>query len=225
MIPSRIFLRIAATLGSALFLSVSGWAEEYRQTSTFLVDLFPRGHVEIEARVGDIRIEAWEKSFVEVKAHKVGRAGSQEKAEKRFTRVKVHVNSDDETVRIHTQYPGRRPWRPLRGDSKLSVDFHIKMPSQASLHLSSVDGDVIIEGIGGHQQIKVTYGSVEVTVPSRAGVRKLHASTYIGFVLNNLSGESGTGILRRTSFWNPGGSQDVHIQVRLGGVMVHSAVW
>ncbi len=225
MIPSRVFLRIAATLGFALFLSVPGWAEEYRQTSTFLVDLFPRGHVEIEARVGDIRIEAWEKRFVAVEAHKVVRAGSQEKAEKRFDRVKVLVDSDDETVRIRSRSPGRRPWRPLRGDSKLSVDFHIKMPSQASLHVNSVDGDVIIEGIGGHQQIRVTYGSVEVTVPSRARLRKLHASTYIGFVLNNLSGTSGTGFLRRTSFWNPGGSQDVNIRVRLGGVFVHSAIW
>lgn len=225
MIPSRVFLRIAATLGFALFLSVPGWAEEYRQTSTFLVDLFPRGHVKIDARVGDIRIEAWEKRFVEVVAHKVVRAGSQEKAEKRFDRVKVLVDSDDETVRIRSRSPGRRPWRPLRGDSKLSVDFHIKMPSQASLHLNSVDGDVIIEGIGGHQQIKVTYGSVEITLPSRARLRKLHASTYIGFVQNNLSGTSGTGFLRRTSFWNPGGSQDVNIRVRLGGVFVHSATW
>ena len=225
MIQARVYHRIAATLGFALFLSVPGGAEEYRQTSTFLVDLFLRGHVEIDARVGDIRIEAWEKRLVEVEAHKVVRAGSQEKAEKRFDRVKVLVDSDDETVRIRSRSPGRRPWRPLRGDSRLSVDFHIKMPSQASLRLNSVDGDIIIEGIGGHQQINLTYGSVEVTVPSRAWLRKLQASTYIGFVQNNLRGTSGTGFFPRASFWNPGGSQDVNIRVRLGGVMVHSAVW
>ncbi len=187
---------IAGLLGMVCCLACTAWAEEYRRTVTHTVDLYPRGRVEIDTRIGDIRIAAWEKRQVRVEAEKVVRAGSEKSAQKRFKRIQVLVGSDDETVQIRSRHPPRRPWRPFRGGT--------------------------IEGLRGHQRIRLTYGSVEVTVPSRRHVRNLKASTLVGYVENNLNGQQGAGFLRKVQFWNPSGTQDIEIRVRMGGVLVHA---
>ena len=213
---------IAGLLGMVCCLACTAWAEEYRRTVTHTVDLYPRGRVEIDTRIGDIRIAAWEKRQVRVEAEKVVRAGSEKSAQKRFKRIQVLVGSDDETVQIRSRHPPRRPWRPFRGGTKLGVDFTIRMPSQATLRVKGTNGDVTIEGLRGHQRIRLTYGSVEVTVPSRRHVRNLKASTLVGYVENNLNGQQGAGFLRKVQFWNPSGTQDIEIRVRMGGVLVHA---
>jgi hypothetical protein len=196
-------------------------ADEYAQVSHYSALLAPRGLFVLDTRIGDVKIEGWDDSRVEIEAEKVVRVGSEAKAARLFKQIKIELREEDEGLSLRTVYPPRRPWRLFRGATKLSANFRIRMPRRANLRLKCVDGDVTIRGVGGHQQIRVSYGVVEVTAPSLDRLRSVNASTWLGNVQSDLGGENGAGFGRRVSFWNPTGDQNIVVRVRLGGVYIY----
>jgi hypothetical protein len=196
------------------------WADEFSQISHYSAEIYPRGTVFVDTRVGDVIVEGWDESRVEIEAEKVVRAGSEAKAARRFERIRIELTTDDEEVQLRTVFPPRRPWRLFRGATKLSVNYRIRMPSQATFLLKCTDGDVLIRGLAGRQEVRVGYGNVEVNLPSLWRLRSLNASTWLGYVQSNIHGEDSAGFGRKVSFWNPQGEQEVTVRVRFGGVYV-----
>lgn len=199
-------------------------ADEFSQTSHYSARLFTRGTLVIDSRVGDIHISGRDDPHVEIVAEKVVRAGSQAGADKLFPRLRVVVEGRDEVVHIRTVYPPRRVWRPFKAESKLTVNFDIKMPYDAGLELRCIDGDVRVAGVTGHESLRVSYGDVEVDVPSVWALHSFYAHTLLGYVQSDLHGteQDAAGFQRQISFWNPNGTQDVAVRVRMGGVFVYS---
>jgi hypothetical protein len=199
-------------------------ADEFPQTSHYAVRMFSVGTLTLETRMGDIFIEGWDEPRLEVEAEKVVRAKSADEAQPFFERVRLEFEGQDKAVRLRTVYPPRRPWRPLRGESKLSVNLRVKMPSEANLKLHCVDGDVRVEGISGHQVLLVNYGDVEIDVPDVYRLRSLNAHAWLGYVqtdLHSTGDQDSSGLYPRLSFWNSHGNQDIVVRVRMGGVWVY----
>lgn len=199
-------------------------ADEFSQVSKYSVRLV-RGTVVVDTRVGDVQIEGWDEERVEIEAEKVVRAGSEEKSRPLFDRIRIQLTQDEEgrTVFVKTLYPPRRLWRPFRGESRLSVNFRIKMPYDSNLTLQCVNGDVRIRGITGNEQLNVNYGNVEISVPSVWDLRSLRAHTLLGYVQSDLKAlpEEDAGLRRKISFWNPQGKQEIQVRVHMGGVFVY----
>lgn len=193
---------------------------EFSRSSHYAARLFSSGTLIVDARLGDIQIEGWDEPRVEIEAEKVVRANSQEKASALYDRIKIQIEGGDREVRLRTLYPSRRLWRPFRGESKLSVNFRIRMPYDANLTLHCVDGDVRVRGIAGQERLRVNFGDVEVNVPSVYRLRSLQARAWLGYVQSDLDGEESAGLGQRLSFWNSHGEQDISVQVRMGGVYV-----
>ncbi|MFB3923680.1 MAG: hypothetical protein ACE145_18295 [Terriglobia bacterium] len=196
-------------------------AEEYRQISHFKSTLFWRGTLYVDTRIGDVKIEGWDKSDVEIEAEKVVQAGSPKGAQKSFEQIKIQMSENGEELMLRAIFPPRRPWRLFRGATKLSVNFLVRMPRQARLALKCVDGDIRVRGISGNQTIRVSYGDVEVTVPSLGRLHSLDARSFLGYVQSDLHGEDSAGWGRQVSYFNHAGEQDIHVRVRLGGVYVY----
>jgi hypothetical protein len=220
----RVFAWSLFFLSALLMPARAGRADEFSQASTHSIRLV-RGTVVIDTRVGDIYIEGWDKARVEVEAEKVVRASSEKKSRPLFDRLRVHLSTDEEerTVYLKTLYPPRRLWRPFRGESRLTVNYRIKMPADANLILNCVDGDVRISGLSGNQQLKVNYGDVEIDVPSIWDLRSLQAHTWLGYVQSDLRAltEDDAGVGRNISFYNAQGRQEIKVHVRMGGVFVY----
>ncbi|HEY6292270.1 MAG TPA: hypothetical protein VI455_12035 [Terriglobia bacterium] len=199
-------------------------ADEFSQNSHYSARLFSGGTFIIDSRVGDIHVSGWDDPHVQIDAEKVVRAGNQAAANPMFGRIRVVLDGQDKQVRLHTDYPPRRFWRPFRGESKLTVNFEIRMPYDADLVLQCVDGDVRVAGVTGREKLRVNYGDVEIDVPSVWGLRSLYARTLLGYVQSDLHGmpQDGVGFHQQISFWNSGGKQDVAVHVRMGGVFVYS---
>jgi hypothetical protein len=220
----RVFIAFTCALAMVCSSQLPAFADEFSQISNHSMQLM-RGTVVIETRVGDIFIEGWDKARVDVGAEKVVRAGSQKKALPMFDRIRVELTTDDEQriVYLKTRYPPRRPWRPFKGESKLTVNYRIKMPADANLILHCVDGDVRIRGLTGNQQLKVNYGNVEIDVPSIWGLRSLQAHTWLGYVQSDLEAltQTDSGFGRNISFYNAQGRQEIKVHVHMGGVWVY----
>lgn len=199
-------------------------ADEFSQVSNYSIHLV-RGTVVVDTRVGDLLIEGWDKDRVEIEAEKVVRAGSEKKSQPYFDRIRVQLSQDEEgrTIFLKTLYPPRRLWRPFRGETRLSVNFRIKMPNDSNLELKCVNGDVRIRGVKGNEHLKVNYGNVEISVPSVWDLRSLRAHTWLGYVQSDLKAlpEENAGLGRNVLFWNPEGRQEIKVRVRMGGVFVY----
>jgi hypothetical protein len=203
-----------------------GWcgaarADEFSQVSRYSVRMFSYGLLTIDSRMGDIHIEGWDEPRLEIEAEKVVRAKSEEAAKPLYRNLTVVLEGQDKRVWLRTLYPPRRMWRPFRGEARLSVNYHIKMPFDANLALRCVDGDVWIRGLEGKQQILVNYGDVEIDVPSVDHLRSLRAHAWLGYVQSDLHGEDRAGFGPGISYWNPSGEQDIYVKVRMGGVFVY----
>jgi hypothetical protein len=196
-------------------------ADEFSQLSRYSVQMFPRGTVAVDTRVGDLAVEGWDQARVEIEAEKVVQAASEAKARGLYDQIKIELKDNDEEVRLRVIFPPRRPWRLFRGATKLSVNFRIRMPAEASLVVKCVDGDLRIRGVAGRQEVHVNYGNVEISVPSLWRLRSLQARTWLGYAQSDLHGEDSAGFGRRISFWNPQGEQDISVQVRFGGVYIY----
>ena len=205
----------------AFLLPSGARADEFSQLSRYSAQMFPRGTVVVDTRVGDLTIEGWDQARVEIEAEKVVRATSEAKAKRLYEQIKIELKENDEEVRLRVIFPPRRPWRLFRGATKLSVNFRIRMPVEASLAVRCVDGDLRIRGVAGRQEVRVNYGNVEITVPSLWRLRSLNARTWLGYAESNLHDEGSAGFGRKISFWNPQGEQDITVQVRFGGVYVY----
>jgi hypothetical protein len=212
---------ILYTLTFSCALCGSARAEEFSKVSHYSVRMFSYGLLTIDTRVGDIRIEGWDEPRLEIEAEKVVRAKSEIAAKPLYGRLQIELEGQDKNVLLRTHYPPRRLWRPFRGESKLSVNYRIRMPFDANLSLKCVDGDVSIRGLVGAQQVRVSYGDVEIRVPNVYFLRSLRARSLLGYVQSNLHGEDSAGFARRLSYWNPQGGQDISISVRMGGIFVY----
>ncbi|MGO9273922.1 MAG: hypothetical protein ACLQOO_27385 [Terriglobia bacterium] len=213
----------AFTVGGTVLCEPSFAWEEYSRTSHQRTRLFSTGTLTIDTRVGDLHIEGWDDPYVEVEAEKVVRANSKVKAGLLYDQIQVLLEGQDKQVVLRTTYPPRRLWRPFRGESQLTVNLRVKMPYDASLSLKCVDGDVRIRGLAGRQQIRVNYGDVEIDVPDVYNLRSLDARALLGYVQSDLHGlgQDSAGLGKRTSFWNSGGTQEITVRVRMGGVFIY----
>lgn len=208
--------------GLVLLTPPSLQSDEFSRTSHYAVRMFSYGLLTIDTRMGDIRVEGWDEPRLEIEAEKVVRAKSEQAAKGLYDLLKIDLQGADQRVVLRTLYPPRSVWRPFRGESKLSVNYRIRMPFDANLNLRCVDGDVTVRDIVGAQQIRVNYGDVEVRVPNVYRLRTLQARSLLGYVQSDLHGEDSAGFVQRVSFWNPSGDQDIIVRVRMGGVYIYS---
>jgi hypothetical protein len=174
--------------------------------------------------MGDVQVDGWDEPRLEITAEKVVEAGNEKKAEPLYDLVQVILTGQDKQVLLRTQYPSRRLWRPFRDESKLTVNFRIRMPYDANLKVKCVDGEVRVSGLIGKQEISLNYGDVEINVPSLYRLRSMNARSILGYVQSDLHGEDSAGWSRKIMFWNSDGDQDIKVRVRLGGVYVYSSV-
>ncbi len=197
-------------------------AEEFSQSSHYSVRMFSFGTLTIDTRTGDIQVEGWDEPRLEIDAEKVVEAKDKERAQALYDQVQVVLSGRDKQVLLRTLYPTRRPWRPFRNESKLSVNFRIHMPFDANVTLKCVDGDVRVSGLVGQQELNVNYGDVEIDIPSIYRLRSVNARSILGYVQSDLHGEDSAGWGRKIMFWNSQGDQDIKVRVRMGGVYVYS---
>ncbi|MGH9469121.1 MAG: hypothetical protein ACRD1N_02115 [Terriglobia bacterium] len=216
-------LPLGCIFAALLVLPLALRAEEFHRTERYSVRMFSFGTLTVNTRVGDLDIAGWDNPRLAIEAEKVVRAGSEKKAGRLYSQIQVRLQGRDQKIALSTSYPRRRLWRPFRDESKLTVNFTIRMPYDSNLSLQCVDGDVTVSGITGQEILRVNYGDVEIDVPNVYRLRLLDARTWLGYVQSDLHGmpNDSAGFARALSFSNGRGSQVIVVHVRMGGVFVY----
>jgi hypothetical protein len=157
-------------LGLALLMVLMSSAAEGRSVTKEVTTTYPLnagGSFDLSNVNGTVRIEAWDKDEVEVRAVKT----TQDK-ESALDQVSIDVDAKPDALSISTRYP-------LEGGVEVAVDYTIHVPRRAHLnHLSTVNGTLRVtqsEGIG---DLHTVNGNIEIY----GGSGNVHAHTTNGNV-------------------------------------------
>ncbi len=169
---------------------------EARNTWSRTYPLSQSGSVSIRNVNGRVEIEGVDSSTVEVQAERIARAATDQLAQELLPRIPIDDRSTPDSVVIETG----RISGILIGAS-FEVIYHVKAPKSATIHATTVNGGVRLEGLAGRVTADTTNGGIRAFTMSGG----LAAKTVNGGVHANFSGL---------------GSGDVKIETVNGGVHI-----
>lgn len=207
----RTILILVVILAALLFFL--GWSpiegaakdrEKYEEPFEKTLALAKGGRVEVRNVSGDIEVETWDRGEVRIEALKVSRASTQEKARENAQKVRIEVQEKDGLLLIQTDYPKLS----IKG-LNVSVSFHLRIPSEASIKAKSISGDVTLRAIGGKAEAETVSGDAEV-VKAGQGVKAESVSGNIT-VTDAPKGVYGKSV-----------SGNIHVRSTAGNVELHT---
>lgn len=122
-----------------LLLAACGPTDTVGKSTPYAIDAFAR--LDVSNVAGSVTISASDEPTVDATLHFVGE-----------TQPELETRLAGETLLVSTSCP--------EGARRCSVDLDIKVPSTADVDVLSLDGDVVLNGIGGVLAVKVAEGSV-----------------------------------------------------------------
>jgi len=153
-----------------ILLAASLAAPQCRGVTRETTQTFPLksdGSFELSNVNGTVRIEAWDKDVVEVRAVK-----TTTDKEAALDLVSIDVNSSPDALSISTRYP-------QQGGVEVAVEYTIHVPRHAHLnHLSTVNGTLRIMDAESIGDLRTVNGNIEVY----EGSGNVHAHTTNGNV-------------------------------------------
>ena len=151
----RPLTRSLSLFALALLLVLPAAAAERTVTETF--DLGDDGRVRLSNVNGDVTIEGWDKSVVEVRAEIRSRSADS------VERTEIDFDHEGSTLDIEVDLPrSRGGWLGSRDGA--SVEFWLKVPRGTRLdELSLVNGSLEIEGVEGEVAASLVNGGLDAS--------------------------------------------------------------
>lgn len=131
-----------------------GWEEEVIERT---VDLGAGGELEIESVNGSITIEAWDRSEVEIIAHKRARSKRGDSAAL-LREIEVDIRESAGRLEIETLLPRNKGWS--KGTS-YGVEYQLRVPREIKVDASSTNGGIDIDGVSGEVLLRTVNGRID----------------------------------------------------------------
>ena len=159
-------LTTATVFGAWILIAGPSLAQE-SETFEETYDLGGAGSLVLSNVSGDIRLTPSDDGVVHVTA--VKRARGRGSSSDALSEVTIDVSHSGDRLRIETVYEKRsRSWG--RRSSHVSVNYEVRAPRETEVRLTSVSGDVELEGTSARSRVKTVSG--EVMVRNAADLRE-----------------------------------------------------
>ena len=145
------------------FFNMFGMPEHDNDQQVLNAQVGAGATVDIQNPRGDISVAAGDTQTVQVQAHEVAFANSDEDARKIFDSESAHINVSGNSVLIKSD-----------GNNNGRVNLTVTVPKTAKVSLSAIRGDVAVSGIGGGLDMSAIHGDVHLN--SIAGTVQVHLS-------------------------------------------------
>ena len=187
-IPTLGRTRAAAWLLPVLLVASAGcdiamadYNEQERAEWRKTYELQPGGRVEINNVNGKVNVMPGQGSAVEILAVKTGKAASPEAAKQALERIQIVDSSTGNVIKVETKID--RSSGGLFNHSSAQVEYTVRVPANAELKLTTVNGGLEIEGMNGQITAETTNGGIRAREIGGA----IEATTTNGGVEVNLS--------------------------------------
>jgi len=142
--------------------------------------LDPDGRLSLENVNGKVELTTWSRSEVRIEADRaaVSKAALED--------VRVEIFGEGDEVEVKTRH--RRSGFPFIGSGG-KVDYRVRVPAGARVHVSTVNGPISVEGVSGELRVSSVNGPVTIRDASGA----VRAETVNGGIDARYAVASGTG--------------------------------
>lgn len=128
-------------------------------------DWAPGGELSIDNVNGSIQVKSWDQPKIEVRAEKVARAGSSEKARAILATIEITATVRPGRINIETKLPvgtgGGMLSMLLGGAGSTQVKYEVKAPGGAIVGVQTQNGAVYVSGIHGGVRAETTNGGID----------------------------------------------------------------
>ena len=128
---------------------------EWRKT----YELQAGGRVEVSNVNGKIQVMPSQGSAVEIVAKKVGKGSSQDLAKQAMERIQIVDSSAGTVIKVETKVD-RSSGGGLFSHSQAHVEYTVRVPANAEIRVTTVNGGVEIDGVSGRVDAEATNGGV-----------------------------------------------------------------
>ena len=118
----------------------------------------PDAQIILDNKFGQIHCNNWDKNLVSIEIRITVTASSQEKANRLLDLVSIVSNGSPSQVETRTVFSKEG----FSGNSKISVDYTVNMPSTVMLNLTNKFGDVFLNELSGKGNFDISYGNIEI---------------------------------------------------------------
>ena len=184
------------------------------------------GEVYLQNISGNISVSTWNKDKIRIKATKKAHS------EKDLDKINVMIDSEDDHIRIKTEYDKSFHSSPFSifSNNNWSVTYELTVPEKAEVSLESVSGgirvagvqndvkcksvsgNIDLEGITGDASVEVVSGGIsidkitgEITAKTVSGNIRIDT----GSVVESIKGNTVSGGIRVKGILSPGGDYDL----------------
>lgn len=200
--------------------------QDIQVTTTDHAELAAGGTVRVTGSTGEMDVEGWDKSEVEITVTKsVFRTGSprgKEAGNQFLSRVQVKTErTGNGEVDIRTVFPSWNPiTRPLRGKTDVNLHYTIRVPRDAHLVIHHESGDLRLQGLTGPIEATMGAGDIELWLP-QASKYAIDARCKIGGVSSDFAGSHHDRHVVGESFANESaGGPKAYLRVDAGGIQI-----
>ena len=131
--------------------------------------------LEINNRYGDVVIQSWDKDQVVIDVKVIVELPDRSRAEKLLSYITVEFNESDNLISAKTVIDDKFNFSGWgMGSRKFSIDYDVKMPVGANLHLTNKYGNSDIDEIHGLVNIDVKYGDLKIDKLTRGNEKPLN---------------------------------------------------
>jgi DUF4097 and DUF4098 domain-containing protein YvlB len=203
------------------FFNAFGLPEHDNEQQLLNTQVPANGIIDIENPRGDVSITAEDGSNVEVQAHQMAYANSDEDAKKIFDSETAHVTVSGNTVQVKSE-----------GNDRGRVNLTVTVPKSARVTVNAGRGDVTAAGLGAG--LTLTAGKGDVRLSSIVGSVQAHLSNgKHDFSAHDVQGDiNADGDVNDLTFSDVKGKitqngeilGDVHMEAVTGAVQLHTSV-
>ncbi|NIR51801.1 DUF4097 domain-containing protein [candidate division KSB1 bacterium] len=154
---------IASLICVAVFSTLSAGTLREHFDETYRLD--KGGTLLLSNTNGSITVESWDRNEVRIEAEKRVKARDRRLAEEVMEELKIDIRHKNDYIEIDTKIPKRRRGflDSFFGDNvSVSVQYRLKVPSEVSLDISTVNGPVEVSEVTGKMEVRSTNGRIEI---------------------------------------------------------------
>jgi DUF4097 and DUF4098 domain-containing protein YvlB len=129
-------------------------SEEWRKS----YELQAGGRVEISNVNGKIDVSPGQGNAVEIYAKKIGKASNKDAAKQALQKVQIVDSSEGGVIKIETKVD--RSGGGIFNHAQAQVEYVVRVPANAEVNLSTVNGGVQITGLTGRIKAEATNGGI-----------------------------------------------------------------
>lgn len=152
-----IFLALLLVAGAAR-------AEKLKERFDKTFPLKPGARVELENINGPVIFEAWDRAEVRIEAEKWAESKRADVLQKALAKVRIEVSQKPGVLKIQTKaenHEGFMDWL-LGKEVNLGVNYRVRVPRQAVIAASNVNGDLKLAGTQGQANLTNVNGAIAV---------------------------------------------------------------